>query len=76
MELDEALKQQLVEARKIIIAQLDEMEFRATAKGIPRGGNTWGNLAGPPDYREVYAQLKDELRQINELLETDCKDDG
>ena len=67
--MDATLRQELTEAREKILEQLDDIEFRATSKSIPR-------YFGPPDYREVYAQLKEELRQIEELLETDGDGDG
>lgn len=65
MALDEALKRQLVDAREKIIAQLNEIEFRSTESGFARRG------VGPPDYRIVYAELQDELRQINDMLGID-----
>lgn len=42
MACDGTLKRQLIEARENIVAQLDELEFRATAKGIS------GTFGGPP----------------------------
>ena len=69
MALDAALRQQLVEARSRIIAQLDDMRFRTIALGTPHGG------AGPPDYDSVAAELQDELREINQLLGLDPDDD-
>jgi hypothetical protein len=65
MALDTATRNQLIEAREKLIAQLDELEFRATAAGFGQRGG------GPPDYREVYGELKNELREIDELLESD-----
>jgi hypothetical protein len=62
--LDSLTERQLMEARDKIMAQLDDIEFRVTAKGFSRRG-------GPPDYRDVYAELQSELREINELLEPD-----
>jgi len=47
------------------MAQLNEIEFRATAAGFGRRGG------GPPDYRNVYAELQSELNEINALLELD-----
>lgn len=56
------LRDQLIEARQRIIAQLDEMNFRPTAQGFARRGG------GPPDYGSLIAELEDELREINALL--------
>jgi hypothetical protein len=69
MALDAALRAELMEAREKIIAQLDEIEFRATAKGFARRG-------GPPAYGQVYAELKNALSEINELLEPSDEDDA
>lgn len=55
-------REALVEARERIVAQLDELDFRANAKGFARHGG------GPPDYRDVIAELREELRQIEEIL--------
>jgi hypothetical protein len=59
------IRDQLIEARKRILAQLDEMEFRATAPGFARRGG------GPPDYRSLIAELEGELREINTLLDNE-----
>ena len=64
------LRDQLIEARKKIVAQLDEMHFRATASGFARRGG------GPPDYRDVYAALEEQLREIDVLLGDDDVADG
>jgi hypothetical protein len=69
MALDAALRAELMEAREKIIAQLDEIEFRATAKGFARRG-------GPPAYGQVYAELKNALFEINELLEPSDENDA
>jgi len=61
MALDAALRKQLIEARRRIIAQLDDMRFRSLP-GNPHGGG------GPPNYNRVSAQLQDELCEINDLL--------
>jgi hypothetical protein len=58
------LREQLVEAREKIIAQLDELDFRTRAPHPRRGG-------GPPDYRSVIAELKAQLREIDALLRAD-----
>lgn len=68
MGLDAALKLELLEAREKIRAQLEEIEFRVAAGGGSR------LRRGPPDYRDVYAELQNELRDINELLEPDEED--
>lgn len=57
------LKDQLVKARKRIIAQLDQLNYRATAPEILPG-------VRPPDYRSIIAELEDELREINAILGT------
>ncbi len=68
---DEAsMREQLVEARAKIIAQLDEMRFRA---------NVVNNVAdreggGPPDYRSVFAELQAQLREIDTLLGSNSED--
>lgn len=61
MALDASLRKQLIEARKVILAEIDELECRAKtpAKG------------GPPDYRGPYAELQKQLHEIDELLGTD-----
>jgi hypothetical protein len=64
------LREQLVEARKRIIAQLDEMNFRATAAGFARRGG------GPPDYGGLIAELEGELREINAILDTGDSSDS
>ncbi len=56
------IRDQLVEARKRIIAQLEEMDFRANAAGFARRGG------GPPDYRDLVAELQGELSEIDKLL--------
>lgn len=63
--LDPELRNELIEGRDRITAQLDELRLRST----PRAGRIQ-----PPDYREVYAELERELREINELLESDEAD--
>lgn len=63
MTLDASLRKQLIEARKRIIAQLDENTFRVIGLGTPHGG------AGPSDYDSLSAQLLKELREIDRLLD-------
>jgi hypothetical protein len=65
MGLDAALRSQLVDARDKIIAQLDELNYLATAKGFARHGG------GPPDYRPIAAELEQQLREICAILDTD-----
>lgn len=69
MPLDDATKQQLVEARRTIMSQLDDLEVRW------KGGRScaW-HLRGPEDAGDVYDQLSQELREINELLDRDCSE--
>lgn len=62
MPLDADTRQQLVEARETIIAQLDELEFRVTERK-----GAW-RRRGPEDAGDVYDQLKQELSEIEQLL--------
>jgi len=61
MSLDASTRRQLVEAKQAIIAQLDELEFRASGES-----GAW-ERRGPHDAGDVYNQLKGELAPINEL---------
>ncbi len=67
---DRSLHEQLVAARARIIKQLDELYFRVTA--VNNVADREGG--GPPDYRSVYAELQEQLRQINWLLGTSEED--
>jgi hypothetical protein len=58
MAQDEALRAQLLEAREKIRAQLVQIEGAA--------GDAYAGVT--PDGRGVYAELQEELRQIDELL--------
>ncbi|MGZ5778034.1 MAG: hypothetical protein ACXWJC_06375 [Croceibacterium sp.] len=65
-----SMREQLVKARAKIIAQLDEMRFRA---------NVVNNIAdreggGPPDYRSVFGELQAQLREIDTLLGSNGED--
>jgi hypothetical protein len=62
------MRDQLVEARERIIAQIDEMNFRS------RGFQYVGR--GPPDYRGLIAELEGELREIDKLLGDDDSPDA
>ena len=55
------LRHQLVAARRRIVAQLDEIECRAAPSGARGAG-------GPPDYRDVIAELQAELKEIDAIL--------
>lgn len=68
MSLDASTRRQLAEAKEGIIAQLDELEFRMTGQH-----GVWRRRR-PNDVGDAYDQLKDELRQINELLGLDGTD--
>jgi uncharacterized protein YukE len=68
MPLDASTRRQLTEARETIIAQLDELEFRVTGRH-----GAW-RRRGAQDAGDVYDQLKEELRQIDELLRLDEAD--
>lgn len=65
MATEPPLREQLIEARKRIIAQLDEMNFRGTAAGFARRG------VGPPDYGALVVELEGELREINAILDSE-----
>jgi hypothetical protein len=71
MALDAALRNELIKARERIIAQLDELNYRVTASGYVHRGE-----AEPPDYRTVFAELEQQLREIHEILETDKRGDA
>lgn len=58
MAQDDALREQLLAARENIRAQLMQIEGAA--------GDAYAGVT--PDGRGVYAELQEELRQINELL--------
>ena len=55
---DRQLRQQLIEARAKIEAQLHYLYCPADA----------GGAAGPPDFRREIAELRSELREIDALL--------
>jgi hypothetical protein len=55
------LREQLVEAREHILAQLDAMRFRTAPSGARDGG-------GPPDYRGVAEELEGQLHEIEKML--------
>ncbi|HEY0311109.1 MAG TPA: hypothetical protein VGC56_01295 [Allosphingosinicella sp.] len=57
------MRQQLLDARATIVAQLDAMDFRTVATSAQ---------GGPPDYRGLTAQLQEELREIDALLGEDA----
>ena len=59
MTLDPATRQQLIEARERIRAQL--IDDDCAAQGSYGKG-------GPPDFRGVSTELKEELQQIDDLL--------
>jgi len=65
MALDAMTERQLVEARKRILAQLDELQFRVSGNA-----GAWGRR-GPQDRGDIYDVLKSELDEINRLLEGD-----
>ena len=63
------MKSELVEARKNICAQLEQLE--GAAVDPYDGGIALGMM---PDNRNVYAELQRELHEIDALLEADGKD--
>lgn len=70
MTLDPETRQQLIEAHENIKAQLDDLEVRWTGA---RSGH-W-QLRGPQDDGDIYDQLKQELRQIDDMLGADPDQD-
>jgi hypothetical protein len=70
MSLDPATRRQLAEARKKIIAQLDELEFRVSGNS-----GAW-RRRGPQDAGDAYDEPRNELREVNELLGLDSDDEG
>jgi hypothetical protein len=70
MPVDDDTRRQLLEARHAILAQLDDLEVRW------RGGRASGHwqLRGPEDAGDIYDELKQELREIDELLGPDSSD--
>jgi hypothetical protein len=65
MALAPSTRDQLVEARARIAAQLEDIDFRV------KGGAGWERRQGMglPDYADVAAELQDELREINSILD-------
>ena len=61
MGMDAPLREQLIEARKTIVAQIDEL------MDLDR----FSYKRRPPDCRDVYAELQNQLREIDELLGAD-----
>ena len=58
------LRDQLIEARKSIVAQLEAMDFRLQARAFQR-------LAGGlPDHHGIVAELEQQLREIDAILDT------
>ncbi len=66
---DPPLRQQLLDARTNIIAQLEDLNFRSNAVGFARRGD-------PPDYRSVIAQLEGQLNEINGILDDNEQPDA
>ena len=60
--LEEQLRQELSEARERIIAQLDDIRYVSSNLGFTHFGG------GSPNYKRLYGELQDELREINKLL--------
>jgi hypothetical protein len=65
MALDPSMRDQLIDARARIAAQLDDIDFRVKA------GGGWERRQGVrlPDYTNVAAQLQEQLREINSILD-------
>lgn len=66
MGLEAGEKAELIKAREVIRAQLDELQLRTAPYGHGR--------AQPPDFRPVIAELESELDQIEEILRADQED--
>ena len=69
MGLDAAFREQLTEARKRIIAQIEEIEFRVKS-------SDYHTRNGPPGFGDVYTELENQLREINELLHPNEQQDS
>jgi hypothetical protein len=67
MVLDAKLRRELVLARQNITTQLMQLESAAIDPL---------SLGGPPDSRDVYAELQKELREVDELLGTTRDDEA
>jgi hypothetical protein len=67
MALDPSMRDQLIEARTKIAAQLDDIDFRV------KSGTGWERRQGLclPDYADVAANLQEQLREINSILDAD-----
>lgn len=55
---EQSLRQQLIDARASIVAQLDKMYHPVMQYAVK----------GPPDFSSQIAELEGQLRDINELL--------
>lgn len=69
MPVDDDTRQQLLAAREAILAQLEELEVRWSG-----GRHDHWRLRRPEDGGDVYDELKQELREIDELLGLDSSD--
>ena len=64
------LRDQLIEARNRIVAQLEEMDFRLQARAFRR-------LAGGlPDHHGIVAELEEQLREIDAALDSEDSPDA
>jgi len=61
--IDPDLRKQLIDAREALLVQIDEVECRAKAP-----------FREAPDYRDVHAALRKELREIEDILGQDEQD--
>lgn len=63
---EQSLRQQLIDARTTIVAQLDKMRHPVSQYAVK----------GPPDFSREIAELEGQLRDIDELLRTDEEDNA
>jgi hypothetical protein len=66
MGQEAAQRDELIRAREVIRAQLEELQLRTAPYGH-------GN-ALPPDFRSIIAELESEVGEIEEILRSDEED--
>ena len=68
--MDEKLRKELSEARERIITQLDDIRYVSSNLSFTHFGG------GSPNYKRLYGELQDELREINKLLGSSAPEDN
>ncbi len=63
---EQSLRQQLIDARTTIVAQLDKMYHPVSQYAVK----------GPPDFSNEITELEGQLRDINELLSASEEDNA